>query len=493
MERRKRELPGLGRFESLRQWKRPLAWLFLIYLVGVSAILRADFNYADDLSRVVSGYKGWHYFSRHLTVFLSGIIHADDYLTDISPLPQILALMLLALTGVIVLHVLGGKAKRPIAGLIALVPLALSPYFLECISYKYDAPYMAISIFAQVFPILFAPCGVIPYAVATILGMLATCTTYQAALGVFPMLVIAVALRRWNNGEAFKSVLRFALISGVSYAIGVLIFQQFILIPIDSYASTNPPPPGEFIPLTLANYRQYFSLIRSDFKHIWKWLLAFLCAAFALCSTRDSKQNKVLAFLLSCVSVLAMLALCFGVYPFLTKPLFVPRGMYGFGVFIALIGAYVATSERRMVTGQLISLVLSWCFFVFAFTYGNALYNQKTYTDFRIHMVIDDLKNEHLLTQGEIKHVQLTGTIGYAPAVRNMPQDYQMLNRLVPINFADSHYEFAHRSFNDYYRLPVMRFDSSVDLSTYDLPLVVDNFYHTIYADDEHMLIELKP
>lgn len=30
-----------------------------------------------------------------------------------------------------------------------------------------------------------------------------------------------------------------------------------------------------------------------------------------------------------------------------------------------------------------------------------------------------------------MKDVQIAGMIGYVPAIRNMPQDYQILNRLI--------------------------------------------------------------
>lgn len=37
----------------------------------------------------------------------------------------------------------------------AVVPLGLSPWFLECFSYKFDSPYMALSVLASVIPFIF--------------------------------------------------------------------------------------------------------------------------------------------------------------------------------------------------------------------------------------------------------------------------------------------------------------------------------------------------
>lgn len=38
---------------------KPVLIVFVIILLGMSAILRANFSYVDDLARTVEGYKGW--------------------------------------------------------------------------------------------------------------------------------------------------------------------------------------------------------------------------------------------------------------------------------------------------------------------------------------------------------------------------------------------------------------------------------------------------
>ena len=139
----------------LKKYYCPLIIIFLLLLLSISAILKADFKYADDLGRVVNGYRGWGNFSRYLSNLFSIFLHADTYLTDISPLPQIFAIIIMALASIILIHLFSNGKKITFFNIIAVIPLTINPYFLECLSYKYDAPYMAISVLASIIPFLF--------------------------------------------------------------------------------------------------------------------------------------------------------------------------------------------------------------------------------------------------------------------------------------------------------------------------------------------------
>lgn len=170
----------------------------VIYTMGMCAIFRANYNYMDDMGRVAWGYQGWNDFSRILSSILSVFIHAGSYLTDISPLPQMIAIVILAASGVLLLRIIYDRSQFSVWELIALVPFGLNPYFLECLSYKYDAPYMALSVMGSILPLCFRRKKWCTYVCASIIGSLVVCTTYQAATGIFPMLVIVLALRMWD-------------------------------------------------------------------------------------------------------------------------------------------------------------------------------------------------------------------------------------------------------------------------------------------------------
>ncbi len=489
--------------EMVAQWKRqaykwllPVGVLWALYALGISAILRADFNYIDDMGRITFGYQGWENFSRYLSNFLSTVLHTGRYLNDISPLPQLVAALVLAVAGVAVVRVVTGRERLSVWEYAAVLPMGLSPYFLECFSYKFDAPYMALSVLAGVFPLLLYRKGWLPYLVASVAGILVVCTTYQPATGIFPMFVILLSMRRWNQGEKVEEILRFVGISVAGYGIGLGVFRLFLMRVTEEYVSGGIPAFSQLIPHTVESFRTYFRLVYTDFRREWLLVILLLCAAFLYVQVRDSSRNKLGALLVSGAALGCSVLFSFGLYPVLEGALYAPRAMYGFGVWLALVAVWTVTAQRAYWC-KVVSLGLAWILFVFAFTYGNALALQKDYTDFRIEQVIDDLTEAHLLEGETVKTVQISGSIGLAPFFRNMPKDYNILQRLVPVQFnGDAGWGWGGYQFTYFYglqdKMKWTGWDTSIQMTELDMPIVEDNIYHTIRAEGDYVLIELK-
>jgi hypothetical protein len=116
---------------------------------------------------------------------------------------------------------------------------------------------------------------------------------------------------------------------------------------------------------------------------------------------------------------------------------------------------------------------------------------QKEYTDFRITQVIEDLNDLEIFTTGEQVTVQIAGSIGYSPVIDNMPQNYQMLNKLIPSTFSGD-WMWGLYGFYNYYGLENVVQDDDIDLTTYDLPVIEEHMNYTIRGKDNYILIELK-
>ena len=479
------------RFSVYRFLVKPTLILSMIYLTGIIAILRANFYYIDDIARANEGYTQWEYYSRHLMVLSAFFMHADTYLTDISPLPQLITAVIMAMAGTISIYAVTGKKDFSPWYLIAAVPMGLSPYFLECISYKYDSAVMGLSVLLSVLPLLFSVGSEKKYACAAVLCTLGMCMSYQAAAGIFPVLVIVICFRRWLDGEPFQKIIRFALISAAGYLAGLLIFRLLIMTPVNNHASSDLPAAGAFLPSALRAYKKYLKYYLADFKMEWHILILILGVCFLYASCRTSKRSKVLAGLLALPVLLAIAALSFGVYPFLAGPTFYPRSMYGIGCTIAFMTMLVFSRLPKLIPARIASFLLSWAFFSFAFTYGNALYVQSQYTDYRIQITIDDLLDSGILEEPGQKSLRISGSIGYAPVIRHMPQDYQILNRLVPINFQDSEEYWGTYGFMNYYGLPGIRAVSKGDYWDMGLPIIAKSPFHTIYSNGEFIWLNL--
>ena len=97
-----------------------------------------------------------------------------------------------------------------------------------------------------------------------------------------------------------------------------------------------------------------------------------------------------------------------------------------------------------------------------------------------------------IINDERITNIQIKGSIGNAPNIRNMPQNYDILNRLMPITLGDSSYVFAFSQLAYYYNLNNLRWSHTFDFTSYDLPMLKDNYYHTIKGNDKYILIILK-
>ena len=183
--------------------------------------------------------------------------------------------------------------------------------------------------------------------------------------------------------------------------------------------------------------------------------------------------------------------LMFGMYPLLSIPLEAPRAMYGVGAFIAF-PAVSLVSYGRTWGGRFCTLALTWAFFVFSFTYGNALAQQKQYTEFRVQEIVEDLSSlEVLVNNTETVKLQIRGNIGQAPALRNMPHDYTMLDSLVPRTLDDS-WDWSLYYFYNYFDLKNVTAYYGSDYDDAELEELSRTMYHTIYGNDEYILVELN-
>ncbi len=256
---------------------KPFIILAFIYCLGIVSIIRANFNYIDDLGRVSDGYRGWMNWSRYISEGLSVLIHTDSRLMDISPLPQILACLILALASVILIYVFTEKEQISKWNILAVIPLGLSPYFLECLSYKFDSPYMALSVLASIFPFLFIQCNEKIYFCISFVGCLIMCMTYQASSGIYVLITLFLAAKKFNEG---KSCFRFIAVSALSYVVSLVVFRIALMRKLNDYATTDTAGISDLIPIVCNNIQTYFNLIYSDFNRVWLVLIVLLVVAY---------------------------------------------------------------------------------------------------------------------------------------------------------------------------------------------------------------------
>ena len=108
-----------------------------------------------------------------------------------------------------------------------------------------------------------------------------------------------------------------------------------------------------------------------------------------------------------------------------------------------------------------------------------------------MYLVASDLNDLEIMNNGQIKEVKIVGDIGKSPVIRNMPQDYQILNRLIPSTFGGENVWSSAHSYS-YLGLKDLLISTDDSLLELDLPTLVDSMYHEIKGDDTHIVILLK-
>ncbi len=427
----------------------------VIFLIEVSAIIRANFYYNDDLGRNLEGYTGNAFDSRYVADWVSIMVGGNKYNTDMSPLTQILGCFLLAAAVVAVVYVF--NRGRNLSWLhYACGTLIMSPYFLSNMSYKYDSVFMALSVLAAVLPFVWRDRKLLFYASSAVC-LLVMCMTYQASSGIYPMMAIMIAFLEWNRGEKeLKESVLFMVKAGVTYLATLAIFAIFLMKPIEEgYINTSVFSLGDFISGVISNYREFYLTVVADFMKIWN-MLAFLMVLmlFVLFVVQSAKNRLVSAGMFVLMMVLLLLVV-FGVYPAFSLTLISPRSMYGFS-FLLMICGFAILSFDGIITfgGKALMLVLAWCMFAFSFTYGNALAQQMKYVDFRVQEVIGDLADLEVMQTEDEKRVIVQGDIGFCPAIENYTYDYVLIKKLIPVYFQGGTSDWNSIYFYRYFKLP---------------------------------------
>ncbi|MGX2971409.1 glucosyltransferase domain-containing protein [Helicobacter sp. T3_23-1059] len=475
---------SLALFQTQGFWKYFLI-AFSLYLLGIMSIIRADVYYIDDLGRAAIGYKEWDNFSRYISWFLSTPMHMSTTLSDIAPLTQLVAIAFLSFASVILVwsvreiiwknedrlwesSEIPNKKRLTVMGIIASVPIGLSPYFLEELSFRFDSPYMALSVLFSVIPFVFIH-HIKAYIPVSFLCSLGMCMTYQASSGIEIILVSFFAFLMLNQTNAgLKKTLIFVCVSMCCYLLALGVFKLFIMHPFaHDQASTEMYHLAELPNGFIKNIIMYVGYLWNDFgwsgiKICFFGVLGF----FVLSSIYQARVDKAISALLAICMLAIGIVFSYGTYLVLVEPLTRPRAFIGIGVFSATISVYVVSAWRGwahrreeiaransenlitrnaaqrtfFVLSAVVAGFFSWSLIVFANSYGNALSAQNKYLDFRFTLLLDDLVNSVPKKAADYQNYlyRIKGWVTASPVVENSSKDNRIMKRLVDIT--DSKY-----------------------------------------------------
>lgn len=418
-------------------------WLGIMAYLAIFSypLVQADQLYRDDIWRAFHGEMGWVSNGRPLSSLLVLLVNGGPRLADLSPLPLWLGLAAIAFS------LLPWRRRlRPFDpgyAWLAMLILVVQPFFLQNLSYHFDALPMSLALACAVTGIA---CALDPREnhrwqtgfrwLAGGGAMLASLFFYQPAANVyFVLLAFHVALSIAHRGRPNWPLHLGALAIGslalviskiVSSGLidGAYSMQHSSLAPLDQL-------PGHLIEQT----RQFWHYAAANLDKPTWWLVIGLAVVtpigltVAACRQRNPAGLALMIVILLCLPMSGL-----GFLSALANPIWQPRVMTGFGalyaglLFCALAGLGrlpLSPIGRRCFSWPLIAVALGTPLSL-AYAYGNAQRQQALLTDNVSMTLIDDLA-----TQPIAAPLMIDGALPYSRTTRNAIAIHPFIGELI--------------------------------------------------------------
>lgn len=478
----RQELCAWGKKIGAKRFAIAVAGVGLFYYICYFKVIGADFYYGDDFWRSYDGSRSWIGYSRYISEFLSILIHGNVYLSDIAPLTQFIAILVMALTTVLFAAVLRDGA----VSLTALLPCSLlfiSPFFSQNFSYRFDSPYMALAAFFPVVPFLFMAKRRAFFFVSVV-SIILCCMCYQAGSSIFILLAMYFVLSMWRRNEPGTRVAGFAGISAAAFLCAMLLFKILYMNTLENSADSNS---STVIMLSAVprNIAAYAKNTLPLFGGAWTKCFLFLSfVGFIVAAVSNAKRGRFQSLIATILFVGVGFVLSFGPYLVFERPLFAPRALMGFNMLVALICAEAFGTTFKKLRVLPVCCLIYGCV-VFLYAYGTSLAEQKEHQQFRTEKLLADLGR--LANGGDEIGVSFSGSIGLADGLHVNAQTFPLIGKIVTVvptgggiwndDFMNS---LGFKCRDEYLR------------ENPGWPLLVSSYWHDIYGEDGRFFIVLK-
>lgn len=489
-----------------KQWARinkvPIAIIFGGYLSVLVVIGLSNYPYIDDTVRQITGMTNFAaHYSRWISEIGSWIVQGSRHLTDQGITTFVLSATVLSLTSILALYLLYPEKKVPLAASVMSIFIGINPWFLECISFRFDGPFIAMSLF-------FAFSGYLLYRKNTPLLILSVsfsvflmCNTYQASSGIAIVVPLVLSYQALLDGARLSEVLRKLCYSAIGFILGMIIYllETKLNSALSTRGDTTEIVRFSQMPMKiLENTGAYFNEIIQNSAKIWLLMAAFVLIGFIIYSLKVSKLtlSKTLVYLVVFLVVASVLS--YGVLLVFETALVQKNGRYGgygLSVLLALLGCLSVSQLKASKFYFIQSVLLVWFMFYqfsFSFGYGYLLANQKDTMEYQTQMIAQDLKG---IVTNERFTIFSNALYDESPVVLNAQRNYPILKKLIPdINNTYWPNEFyLHNLTGLNVRLAPERYDFT-NFPEHDPSIITitKNSLYNIYINENQIFIERK-
>lgn len=343
----------IDNFTSQVSKEKGFIFSLLLSALFTYPIINSGVYYIDDLARSQTGYLGWGTLGRPLADYIFYFFSLNSRSSiDISPLPQIISIILMALT----INFASDKIfkYRSVTTVIGSSLIFLNPLFLHNLVYRYDSLSMVLSISTCVFASLLNIKNNKASFIIKVALVLSSLCLYQVSAVCFIMICLiqySISMGQGNKVQIRKIITDLAIVAS-SYIAYLILVKA---IAHNSRSETVFTQDNWAQMLTL-NINKFINLYSGAFHNPIKYLIVIsIIASIAIYVCRIVKhRNELKGYVQNVLSVtltltpLFLLAASISTIVILKESLILPRIATTFGIII-LYAACILHLQSRMI------------------------------------------------------------------------------------------------------------------------------------------------
>lgn len=469
--------------------------LGFIYLLAFGSIGMTNVPYIDDIARQNNGATdfAWSY-SRWGSELAAWLTQGGKQMVDLGVASFILSAMILLLSSWVVLFSFNIRGKVSWSSVLASSLIGLNPWFLQCLSFRFDNPFMSLSVLFALLPFVFwrSKKPIIFY-LSTVIGIFLMCNTYQASSGIYIVMVIFLSLIAWLDGYELNKIFKKIVLSAFSFilAMGLYYIETKFNPDLASRVGTTQIAKLKEMPHYFITHSNHYlkTMIEQSSK---AWIVLFILLILLLISvlTIHSAQNLILSFIVSIIAIILAMILSYGILLIFVEPLYSwnPRYAYGFFTCIAIMACLLSsrvTIPWQIILSTGVTMLLFWYVFSFTFVYSAALEDQDKAFEQQSILLAQDLKT---VMNDQRNAVSFSKMFKDSILRTNAEKRYPLISKLIPSN-QDTYWPHQ-LLFSKYAHLPLGTFD--YDYAKFDeskVEKVVNNSLYDIYVNDTQIFV----
>jgi len=420
-------------FDIQGDYKRIFLLAFGLILLFTFPLIISDHYYSDDLVHSMNGETGWVSNGRPLSEILFKILMAGGLLSDISPMPQLLAAAILALS--ITFLTIKTNYNKKFLSVISFLPVAISPYYLENWSYKYDSLTMSCAVFFSILPLITkASKNSLKRISLSAMLLFISMNFYQAALNLFvslSVLFFLINIYKENNKEALPTLLYNAVAYLIANFLYILIIKKYVMYgEYNTIHGAIATGNVSFIKETiLRTYALLNSIFLSAFKgNLWLYFSPFLITSLLMfvelikkcLSNIKNGSGSIWHLLITIASPFIIYVSIFGPMLLLVNPITSARTLIGASGFLCSLFVLSNMLLRKNKTAYWVIAPVAGLFLL-AYSLFNA---QKTTEKLEVALITRIVSTFDAFNMSDVENVSIIG---------DAPVSYQA--KLAEINY----------------------------------------------------------